>query len=78
MLKKRYIKRAYIEEAYCDKCGSKMEHTGVVLCSYPAQYPYNCTNKECDGHTTFWGDNRPGILKYEFEEEMDICTTLLP
>ena len=73
MLKKRYIKRAYIEEAYCDKCGSKMKYADIVLGSCPAQYPYNCTNKECDGYVTFWGDNLPGMLKYEFEEEMDIC-----
>lgn len=71
MLKRRYVKRAYVEEAYCDKCGSKMEHTGVVLTSYPAQYPYNCTNKDCDGHKTFWGDNRPGVLKFEYEEDED-------
>ena len=77
MLKRRYVKRAYVEEAYCDKCGSRMEHTGVGLTSYPAQYPYNCTNKDCDGHTTFWGDNRPGVLKFEYEEEAEECTTLL-
>lgn len=72
MLKRRYIKRAYIEEAICDKCGSKMEHTGIVLCSHPAQYPYNCTNKECDGHTTFWEYDLPGRLQYEFEEEENV------
>lgn len=69
MLKRRYIKRAYIEIPYCDKCGAEMRHTGMVLTSYPAQYPYACTNPDCDGHTTFWDNERPGVLKYEFEEE---------
>ena len=72
MLKKKYVKRIYIEEAICDKCGSRMDHTGIVLTSYPAQYPYNCTNPNCDGHKTFWGENRPGILKYEFEDEENV------
>lgn len=69
MLKRRYIKRAYIEIPYCDKCGAEMRHTGMVLTSYPAQYPYACTNPDCDGYTTFWDNERPGVLKYEFEEE---------
>jgi len=69
MLKRRYIKRAYIEIPYCEKCGAEMRHTGMVLTSYPAQYVYACTNPDCDGHTTFWDNERPGVLKYEFEEE---------
>lgn len=69
MLKRKYVKRAYIEQAYCDKCGALMRHTGVVLTSYPAQYPFECSNPECDGQTTFWENEVPGVLKYEFEEE---------
>ena len=69
MLKRRYVKRIYIEEAYCDKCGALMHHTGMVLTSYPAQYPFECSNPECDGRTTFWEGEVPGALKYEFEEE---------
>ena len=69
MLKRRYVKRAYIEEAICDKCGSPMQHTGVVLTSYPAQYPYVCTNKECNYKISYLDYERPGILKYEFEEK---------
>ena len=46
-----------------------MRHTGMVLTSYPAQYPYTCTNPDCDGHATFWSNDLPGVLKYEFEEE---------
>lgn len=68
----------YIEEAYCDKCGTIMESTGVCLTSYPAQYPYRCTNPDCDGQETFWEGQLPGKLHYEFEEEVDICTKLLP
>ena len=69
MLKRRYIKRVYIEIPYCDKCGAEMRHTGMVLTSYPAQYPYACTNPDCDGHATFWSNDLPGVLKYELEEE---------
>lgn len=72
MLKRKYVKRAYIEEAYCDKCGAIMRHTGMVLTSYPCQYPFECTNPECDGRTTFWEGEVPGVLKYEFEEEDDV------
>ena len=35
MLKKKYIKRAYVEIPYCDKCGAEMRHTGIVLDTYP-------------------------------------------
>lgn len=69
MLKRKYVKRAYIEEAYCDKCGAKMRHTGMVLASYPAQYPFECSNSECDYGKVFWENEVPGVLKYEFEEE---------
>ena len=67
MIKRKYIKRAYIEEAYCDKCGIAMEFTGMVLTSYPQQYPYRCP--KCKQIQTFMGDTRPGIIKYEFYEE---------
>ena len=69
MLKRKYVKRAYIEQAYCDKCGAPLRHTGKVLTSYPAQYPFECSNPECDERMTFWENEVPGVLKYEFEEE---------
>lgn len=72
MIKKKYVKRAYIEEAYCDKCGAPMRQTGIVLASYPAQYPFECTNEDCDGRQTFWEENVPGVLRYEFEEDADV------
>ena len=67
MIKRKYIKRAYIEEAYCNKCGTAMEFTGMVLTSYPQQYPYHCP--KCKQIQTFMGDTHPGIIKYEFYEE---------
>ncbi len=73
MLRKKYIKRMYIEEVYCDKCGSLMRPTGAVLMSWPEQYPYHCTNPECDGEEYFTGDTSPGRIKFEFEEENQ-CT----
>ena len=36
MRKKKYIKRAYLEEIMCDLCGAVMRHIGIVLTSYPA------------------------------------------
>ena len=72
MLKKRYIKRMYIEEAICDKCGAQLKPTGFVLTSYPEQFPYKCSNPDCDGHQTFYGSECPGRIKYEFEDEEDV------
>ena len=72
MLKKKYVKRAYVEEAYCDKCGAIMRHTGMVLTLYPCKYPFACTNPECDGYTTFCEEEFPGVLRYELEEEENV------
>ena len=72
MLKKRYIKRMYIEEAICDKCGAQLKPTWFVLTTYPEQYPYECSNPDCDGHQTFYGSECPGRIKYEFEDEEDV------
>lgn len=69
MLKKKYIKRAYIEIPYCHLCGAEMRHTGIILDSYPAQYPYKCTNPNCNGYTSYYDYERPGRIKYEFEED---------
>lgn len=74
MIKKKYIKRLYIEEAYCDKCGSIMEPTGTVLTTFPLQYSYACSNKECDETVTFFEENKPHTLKFEYEEEQDVSS----
>ncbi len=71
MLKKRKIKAMYMKVAICNKCGSPMESTGMVLSTWPEQYPYKCMNENCDGYETFWGNDRPGQIAYEFEEEKD-------
>lgn len=63
MVTKRYVKKAYILEAICDKCGNKMGSTGMVF-TYPEQYPYHCTNKNCDGYCTLQ-------VRYEFEDEVN-------
>jgi hypothetical protein len=72
MLKKRYIKRVYIEEAICDKCGSKMRFNGVVLTTYPAQFPYTCVNPDCGHVEIFYDDEKPGIIRYELEDEDEV------
>ena len=69
MLRKRKVKAIYVKEAICNKCGSSMESTGMVFSTWPEQYPYKCTNENCDGYETFWGHNRPGQFEYEFEED---------
>lgn len=69
MLKKKYVKRIYITVAYCDKCGAELSPTGMCLTSYPAKYPYKCSNPNCDGGATFFEGKTPGRLCYEFEEE---------
>ena len=68
MVTKRYVKKAYILEAYCDKCGSEMISSGVVYDTYPEQYPYHCSNPNCDGRAVFAAHECPGQLQYEFEE----------
>lgn len=72
MLAKKYIKKAYILEAYCDKCGSKMESTGMVYNTLPEQYLFRCSNQNCDEYTTFWPHAVPGKIHYEFEEDENV------
>lgn len=69
MLKKKYIKRMYIEVPICDKCGAELKPTGMCLTSYPAQYPYKCSNPDCNECITFRENELPGRLRYEFEED---------
>lgn len=76
MLKRRKVKAIYVTEGVCNNCGGHMVTAGVVLDSYPPQYPYKC--EKCGWTETYYNYNIPGQLEYEFEEELDICTTLLP
>lgn len=69
MVTKRYVKKAYVLEAFCDKCGSKMVSTGIVYSTYPELYPFRCSNSECDGRATFQAHEVPGKILYEFEED---------
>jgi RNase P subunit RPR2 len=70
MLKKKYIKRLYIEEAVCNKCGSIMEPTGAVFASYPEQYPYVCP--KCGWQENYRAYERPGAIRYEFEDKENV------
>ena len=72
MLKKKYIKRIYVEIAICDKCGAELRSTGICLNTYPAKYPYECSNPNCDGHETFQEGYLPGTLCYEYEEDESV------
>ena len=51
-----------MERMYCPKCGTEMEFTGIVLTSYPAQYPHRCP--KCDYRYTTYGEAYP-IMKYK-------------
>ena len=66
MIKRKYIKKLYIEEVYCDQCGAIMEPAGIVFTSYPALYPYKCSNKNCTECKTFTENERPRCIKYDF------------
>ena len=72
MLKKKYIKRMYIEVAVCDKCGAELRPTGICLSTFPAKYPYECSNPKCDGYEMFIEGDLPGTLRYEYEEDTHV------
>lgn len=72
MLKKKYIKRAYIEVAICDKCGAELCPTDICYTTLPAKYLYKCSNPDCDERKAFWDYERPGKLCYEFEEDENV------
>ena len=68
MIKKRYVRRAYIESLFCDKCGSLMTPSGYMLAVFPPKWPYKCTNENCN-FTCEGNEFYGGEMKYEFEEE---------
>ena len=45
MIKRKYIKRMYIEEAYCDKCGTELVPCDYILMSSPPQFQYKCPRR---------------------------------
>ena len=56
--------KVFEERLYCDKCGTEMKHSGLVLCSYPPQHPYICPS--CDWRTTSTTKYpKPSILTYQ-------------
>lgn len=69
MIKKKYIKRAYIEEVICDKCGHLMHPTGYIYLTSPPKYPYICSNEKCLFTTTV--SVNPESIKYEFEDDVN-------
>jgi len=49
----------------CPKCNTGyLRPTGIVLCTYPPQYPHKCNNPKCDYGQTF-PDARYPYLEYE-------------
>lgn len=64
MLRKRKIKSMYITQVICEECGKEMRCTHT-LCSYPAQYCYQCMI--CG--TTDCSIIKSGTIEYEFEED---------
>lgn len=46
----------------CPKCKKgKLRHDGMVLTSFPPQYPHSCNNPDCDYGETFLGKSYPYI-----------------
>ena len=41
MVKKTEVK-TFINRIYCDKCGTEMRTSPVLLTTYPPQYQYEC------------------------------------
>lgn len=76
MLHKRRVKAIYITEGLCNNCGGHMIFTGMCLTTWPAQYPYKC--ERCGHGETYWEDNKPGKIEYEFEDiELPDLTTIM-
>lgn len=73
MLKRQKVKAMCVTQVVCEECGEEMRCTHV-LCSNPAQYCYKCSTCGATDCSTV----KSGTIEYEFEEEIDICTTLLP
>lgn len=64
MIKEKEVK-CVMKRLYCDKCGTEMRHTGLVLTTYPEQYPYECP--QC-GHNVTVFDRYPRIDYVEVED----------
>lgn len=72
MIKKRYIKRAYMIEAFCDRCGAPLRSTGRAYLTNPMKYPYVCSNANecgCFDEIIFYENDKPGTICYEFYED---------
>lgn len=64
MIQKRKVKAMYVVQIVCEECGKPMRYTHT-LCTYPAQYCYECLS--CGTSTTSTTKN--GSIEYEFEDE---------
>lgn len=67
-IKRRYVKAIYIDSFYCEQCNEKIKSAGEVLCSYPERYVYFCPM--CKRKYTFYRNEIPNQLKYEYEDEV--------
>lgn len=54
--------KVVMEHMYCPSCGTEMKFTGIVLTSYPAQYPHECP--KCGYRYTTMEGMYP-LLKYK-------------
>lgn len=63
--KEKKIKRKYYAKPWCDDCDIELKETGMVLCTYPAQYVYYCPN--CNKQYTFLRGELG--VKIEYEED---------
>ena len=76
MVQKRKVKAMYIVQIVCEECGKPMRCTHT-LCTYPAQYCYECLNcgtmNVTDGNSAVF-DIQIQITyrKDNFEREVDL------
>jgi hypothetical protein len=61
MIKVRKEVKTYMVRAMCE-CGGEYEHQGLVLTSWPAQYPHECNR--CGKMETFLSQ----YPKFEYKE----------
>lgn len=67
MVKRKYVKRIYVEVPYCDNCGTELEARCEIFTVSPPLYPYECP--QCGSRFNFRDWNLPNRMHYEFGEE---------
>ena len=65
LIKKKYVSRAYVEEAYCEHCGKRLVLKEEMIITSPPQFVLQCLN--CGTSETVYENELPGALKMEYD-----------